>query len=136
MAPCPSVPAVGVGDSRLHPPTPVGMLSVLRASATHAAGGAREGETMARTWGEGCPEEQAFPPPATLHAESRDCGGVASRELACGGPVWVSVATLVGRLSKDGDGTCASGHRAGYYHISHPEGRVPADPILPDTIYI
>ena len=49
MAHFSSILAAGVGDSQLRPPTAVGILSILRVSAAHAAGGAREGETVART---------------------------------------------------------------------------------------
>jgi hypothetical protein len=80
-----------------------GGLSVLRASATHAAGGARAGGIVAGKRGEECPEGQAFPPRATLPGEARDCGGTAGRESACSGPVRGSTATLAKRLPRDGD---------------------------------
>jgi hypothetical protein len=44
-------------------------------------------------------------PRAALPEETRDCGGAAGRELACGGSVWGSAAILAKRLCRDGDGT-------------------------------
>jgi hypothetical protein len=111
VAPCSSVPGILTGILS-------SVLSILRASATHVAGGARVGGTVAGTQGEDCPKGQAVPPRVALPGETRDCWGAAHRKPSCGGPVQGSTAMLAKRLSRNGVGTCASGHSAGPLGVS------------------
>ena len=66
-------------------------------------GGARGGGTV--RWQQErrertVPRDMPPPPRATMLRETRDCGGTAGQEPACGGPVWGSAAVLAFRLSR------------------------------------
>ena len=82
MAHFSSILAAGVGDSQLRPPTAVGILSVLRVSAAHAAGGAREGKPWQERSDRIVPTDKPFSSvqPCQDAGEIRDCGGAAGRE--------------------------------------------------------